>query len=81
MWRDALELILSLKAHRAQPMAVQVSLLEGIAWEDPVVSETDGEQGMSPFESSAQSHPDNLCFSGSFSMAGSILLPAFSTER
>lgn len=72
--------LFSLKARRALPVAVQMSLLEGSAWEDPVVSETDGEQGMSPFESSAQSHPDNLCFSRSFSMAGSILLPAFSTE-
>lgn len=77
MWKDALEFIPSLKAHRGQPMAAQISLLPGIAWEHPVVSEADGEQGKSPFEGSAQRHPDNLCFPNSFSMAGSILLPAF----
>lgn len=60
VWKDALEFIPSLKAHRGQPTTVRMSLLQGIAWENPVVCETDGEQGTSPFESSAQRHPHNL---------------------
>lgn len=75
VWKDALEFIPSLKAHRGQPTAVRMSLLQGIAWENPVVCETDSRARVP-----LRAQPNVIliiCFPCSFSVAASILLPAF----